>query len=303
MPQSAAPEGTKQVRPYDFHRDEAMDRSRLRRLNPVLEVAAHRVTQALTGIVRAAVRVEIDELEQKRWEAFANTLPEPTFIATAAVTPVAGRIALHVPLELTSSVVELRLGGSLSEVTPERPLSEIELRLFMEVAESIVSEVIESFRSVVPMAVGPLSASSSALLVQMPNPTEIRLLINMKVSIEDAPESTVVMCFPLAVLLVILDALERVDTFQLAGVDSVVGQVRERLLEAPLELTVSLADIVLSADEVLSLSIGDVLPLQRAEGLPLHLNVGGQYYCDVVPTTQGKRLACMVVESTNQEMK
>ena len=301
MPESVAPEINKQVRPYDFQRHEAMDRSRLRRLTPVLEVAAHRVTQSLSSIVGSAVRVEVQELEQKRWEVWANSLPEPTFLAVASVTSVGGKVALHAPLPFVASVVELRLGGSLSGVVPERAPSEIELRLFLEAAEAVLHEMFEALTVVVPMSVGPLATSSSPMLVQMPNPAEISLLITLKVTIDETFQSEVVTCLPLSILLALLDALERVEMSQLNERDSVVNQVRERLLEAPVEVSVSFPEIVLSTDELLTLSVGDVISLQRPEGLPLRFNVSDLHFCDVVPTTKGKRLACMVVESNTQE--
>lgn len=302
MPQSVATEDTsRQIRPYDFQRHEAMDRSRLRRLAPVLEVGAHRVTQSLTSIVRASVRVEIGELEQKRWEVFANSLPEPTFIATAVVAPIGGRVGLHVPLPLAQAVVELRLGGSVSGVVPERGLSEIEQRLFAEAAEAITGEMIEALSVVVPMSLGPLGMSNSAVLVQMPNPSEICMLVNLKVTLEEKSEFQAVVTFPLAVLLGLLDALERIDNSEIREPDSVGEEVRARLLDAPVEVSVSFPEVVLSGDELLSLSAGDVISLQRPEGLPLRLTIDGKHFCDVVPTTKGKRLACMVVESKNKE--
>ena len=301
MPDSVAPEINKQVRPYDFQRHEAMDRSRLRRLTPVLEVAAHRVTQSLSSIVGSAVRVEVQELEQKRWEVWANALPEPTFLATAGVTTIGGKVALHAPLPFVSSVVELRLGGLLSRAVPERAPSEIELRLFMEAAEAVLNELFEALAVVVPMSIGALTSSSSPMLVQMPNPAEICLLIALKVTIDETFDSEVVICLPLSVLLALLDALERVEMSQLNERDSVVHQVRERLLDAPVEVSVSFPEIVLSTDELLTLAVGDVISLQRPEGLPLRFNVSDLHFCDVVPTTKGKRLACMVVESKTQE--
>ena len=301
MPEPDAPQTGKQIRPYDFQRHEALDRSRLRRLTPVLEVAAHRITQALASIVRASVRVEVGELEQKRWEVWANSLPEPTFIATATVTPVGGRAAIHLPLALAYAVVELRLGGSISGVAPERPLTDIELRLFMETAEAVLGELFEALQVVVPMSIGPLASSNSPMLIQMPNPAEISLLVNFNMLIDETLESAAAICLPLSILLALLDALERVDMAQLNERDSVVNQVRERLLDAPVDLSVSFPEIVLSTDELLSLAVGDVISLQRPEGLPLRLSVGDVHYCDVVPTTNGKRLACMVVEQSQED--
>ncbi|HWE56930.1 MAG TPA: flagellar motor switch protein FliM [Acidimicrobiales bacterium] len=307
MSQSVAPEAAetetteRQVKPYDFQRHEAMDRSRLRRLAPVLEVAAHRVAQSLTSIVRASIKVEMADLEQARWEVFANSLPEPTFLATATVTPIGGRVALHAPLELAQALVELRLGGTVTGRVQQRALTDIELRLFAEVAEAILSETFQALSVVVPMQSGPMAAMSSALLVQMPNPSEICLLVKAVITIEELTKFEAVVSLPLSVLLALLDAIERIENAELNETDSTVTEVRARLLEAPVDITISFPDIVLSTDELLSLGIGDVISLHRPEGLPVRLNVSGSYFCDVVPTTQGKRLACLVVESKTQE--
>ncbi|MDA8034477.1 MAG: FliM/FliN family flagellar motor switch protein [Actinomycetota bacterium] len=302
MPESiATEETTRVVRPYDFQRHEAMDRSRLRRLAPVLEVGAHRMNQTLSSIVRASVRVEVGELEQMRWEVWANALPEPTFLATTVVAPVGGRLTLHVPLPLAHAIVELRLGGNPSKMVPERSLSEIELRLFGEAAEAILGEMIEALKVVMPLGISPLSVSSSAVLLQMPNPSEICMLVHLKITLEEESEFETVMTVPLSVLLALLDALERIDISELREPDSVGEEVRARLLDAPVEVSVSFPEVVLSTDELLSLSVGDVIALQQPEGLPLRLNVDGNHFCDVVPTTKGKRLACMVVESKVKE--
>jgi len=199
-------------------------------------------------------------------------------------------------------VVELRLGGTtVGSVVPERALTEIEHRLFGEAAEGLVAEMVEALSVVVPMTVSPLSTSSSALLVQMPNPSEICLLVHLQVAIEESPAFDAVMTFPLPVLLALLDALERIDNSEIREPDSVADEVRARLLDAPVDLSVSFPEIVLSTDELLSLSVGDVISLQRPEGLPLRLTVDGQQFCSVVPTTNGRRLACLVVDTKAKE--
>ena len=62
------------------------------------------------------------------------------------------------------------------------------------------------------------------------------------------------------------------------------------------EIRVHWPEVLLSPDELLSLVPGDVVPLHRARDLPIVLSVGGSPYCDVVPTSRGKSIACMVIE-------
>lgn len=302
MTELSSTESARQVRAYDFQSQETLERGRLRRLTPILEAAAHRITGALTGVVRTAVRVEVGELDQQRWEDFANSLPQPTFLASVIVVPIGGRVMLHVPLPLCMALVELRLGGEPTGGVPTRPLTDIEHRLVDELSRTVLSETLLALSMVTPMTVGATTTASNAVFIQAADPSELCLLVSLGVAVTDGTALDATLCVPLSVLLPLLDALERIDTSDDMGEpDSVADEVRARLLEAPLEVRVSFPEIVLSPEELLTLAVGDVIPLHRPEGLPVRLYAGGTQFCDVVPTTQGKRLACMVVESQKPE--
>ena len=303
MSDMSSTDSARQVRPYDFDRHEGLDRGRLRRLNPILEVAAQRVMGAQTATLRTAVRVEVGELNQQRWEDYSNALPEPTFLASATVMPVGGRVALHVPLSLAMAVVEVRLGGEPTDSVPIRPLSDIELSLVGEFAQATLSESVQALSAVAPLMIGAVTSASNAVFVQAGAGPEVCLLVGLMITLGETSGYEATLCIPLSVLLPLLDAIERIDVAALSEPDSVAEEVRDRLLDAPVELVVSFPEIVLSPEELLSLAVGDVIPLHRPEGLPVRLSVAGVECCEVVPTSQGRRLACMVVESTHLEEK
>jgi flagellar motor switch protein FliM len=151
------------------------------------------------------------------------------------------------------------------------------------------------------MSVGVITSTSSAVFSQASNSPEVFLLVGLRLELAESTPLDATLCIPLSVLLPLLDALDRLDSEGADGFDSGADEVLERLLEAPLEVAVSFPEIALSPEELLSLAVGDVIPLQRPEGLPLRLAVSGVHLCEVVPTTRGKRLACLVVESNPTE--
>jgi flagellar motor switch protein FliM len=298
--QTAPPVPERQVRAYDFQRQEALERGRLRRLSPVLEVMAHRIAGSFTSTLRLPVRVEIGDLEQERWEQYTNDLPEPTLLTSATVTPFGGRIILHMPLTFAMTLVEIRLGGPGSSEQPDRSLTEIEQRLVGEVAQSALLELPPAFAPVVALGLGAITSVSSSLFLQAVKPTEICLLIGLKLDIGDIGSFEASLCVPLTILLPILDALERLDKVD-TGVepDSVQSDLRERLMDAPVDVSLCFPDIVLSPEELLSLAEGDVIGMHRQPGRPLLLRVGPLTIGHAVATSRGKRLAGLVVE--NQE--
>ncbi|HXW34325.1 MAG TPA: flagellar motor switch protein FliM [Acidimicrobiales bacterium] len=300
--QAAEETDGREVRPYDFQRQEALERGRLRRLSPILEVMAHRIAGSLTSTLRIPVRVEIGDLEQERWEHYVNALPEPTLLTSATVTPYGGRIILHFPLAFSMTLVEIRLGGSGAGQQPERSMTEIEQRLVGEVAEHALLELPPAFAPVVTLGLGAITSVTSSLFLQASKPTEICLLAELRVDIGDVGSFKTSLCIPLTVLLPILDVLERIDRVE-TGVepDSVQSDLRLKLHEVPVEVSMSFPDVVLSPDELLSLAPGDVIGLHREPGLPLLLRVGELTVGHAVATSKGKRLAGLVVEN-NEEM-
>lgn len=285
----------RRIRVFDFQQQEALDRGRLRRLQPVLEVLAHRVAGALTSTLRVPVHVSIGELEQRRWEHYTNDLPEPTFLASATVTPLGGRIVLHMPIDLAMAMIEIRLGGSPQHHSLERPLSEIEQRLVSEVAQAALAEFPPAFAPFMTLGVGAVTNVASSLFLHAASPTEGCLVIELKLGMGEEPH-TCTLCVPLSILLPILDALERLDKANAATEDHGAVDLRARLFEAPLEVSVSFRELWLSPEEICSLAPGDVVGFHTDPKAPLLLTVGGIPFCEVVPTVQGRRLACMVID-------
>ncbi len=296
-----SPTGQRRIRPYDFQQQEALDRSRLRRLTPVLEVLAHRIAGALTSLLRQSVRVEVGELDQQRWEVYTAALPEPTFLCSATVTPFGGRIVLHLPLAFATTLVEIRMGGTGRGEQPQRALTEIEQRLVSEVAQQALGEIPPAFAPVLSMGIGALASVSSSMFLQAVKPSEMCLLISLRVEIGDVGGFDVSLCLPITVLLPILDALERLDKVDTAPEgEASHGNVRQRLLDTTVDVAVCFPDITLSPADLLSLAPGDVVALHHPSGAPLLLRVGGVPFCHVMATNRGKRLAALVVETQEE---
>jgi flagellar motor switch protein FliM len=288
----------REVQVYDFQRRDALERARLRLLQPILEVMAHRIAASLTSTLRTPVKVDIGELEQQRWEEYVNGLPEPTFLTGATVVPTGGRIILHLPLPLAVTLVEIRLGGVGTTVIPDRSLTEIEQRLVTEVAHGVLAELPPAFSPAMEITMGAISSVSSGMYLPGSTPSEMCLMIGLQVELNEGISHAASICMPLVVLLPILDAIERLDKVELAEeVGTAPTRLRERLHATDVEIRVHWPEVLLSPEELLSLVPGDVVPLHRARDLPIVLSIGGARYCDVVPTSRGKTIACMVIES------
>jgi len=293
-----------EVRAHNFKRQETLERARLRHLTPIIETVSHRIAGSLTSMLHASVRVEPGEIRQDSWESFAAELPEPTFLASSVLAPSGTRIVLHVPLPMAMALVEIRLGGTGQGEAPDRPLTDIEQRLVDEVARKVLADVVTALETTLPVHVSATSSVSSVLFLQMPNAADTWLLIPLTIDFSEDTSFEAGLWIPSGLAAALLDAVGRNEaSTDTAPDEATLARVRYRVLGAPVEVAVRFPNITLSTEELLSLTPGDVVPLHREQGLPLHLTVDGARHCDVVLTPRGHRLACTVVDPSTQEKK
>jgi flagellar motor switch protein FliM len=62
------------------------------------------------------------------------------------------------------------------------------------------------------------------------------------------------------------------------------------------DVAVEFSQIALTPREILSLAVGDVLPLRHPTNSPLRITSGGMAFAYGVPGSTGKHVACRVVE-------
>ncbi len=296
LPGTAAGEHRLAARVYDFRLPETLDRTRIRGLRVLYEVLAHRSSGTLATRLRVPVNLALGELEQHSWGELSGTLPEPTCLFAATLPPLSGRVVLHIPLPLALVIVDLRMGGNGKGRYPERALTEIEQRLVAGVADDVLSELPAVFAPLATLQVGASVQVASVQFLPPVRPTEMYLLVPLTLGLDEETTFPFELCFPFSVLHPLADALatQGGEDDQPSAGDSQV--VMHRLLGTPVDMRVRFPSTTLTPADFLHLAVGDVIGLSYDNGSPLSLVVGNQHHLDVLPTTNGKRLACVVID-------
>lgn len=106
------------------------------------------------------------------------------------------------------------------------------------------------------------------------------------------------LCFPFSMLQPALEAYtdsKRQRDVGAADVEQVQALLHDHLHDAPVDLAVHFNTVALSAQEIVELQPGDVLPLRHRVDQPLTVTVGGHPRFAAMPGRQGRRMAAMVV--------
>ncbi|MCW2579971.1 MAG: fliM, partial [Blastococcus sp.] len=99
-------------RTYDFRRPTKLSREHVRVLQIAQEAFARQATTILTTFLRAGARLELNGIEQFAYDDYVATLPDPVFISTFTLEPLAGKGMFAYPLDIAMAIVDHMLGGS-----------------------------------------------------------------------------------------------------------------------------------------------------------------------------------------------
>jgi flagellar motor switch protein FliM len=286
------------IRVHDFRLPKTLDRNRLRGLQVLFETLAHRASGLLTNRLRTPVTLTLGEFEQHSWGDYANTLPEPTCLFAVTLAPLQGRVVLHVPLPLAMTIVELRMGGKGNgRHQPDRALTEIEQRLVADAVASLFSELPSVLAPVMALQIGTPMQVNSAQFLPPVRSTDMALLVPLILELHEDERFTFQLCFPYSIVQPLVDMLDIQNADEeMTGAIGDAAAVYRRLLETQVDIRVLFPSTTLTPADFLHLAVGDVVGLPYDQGESLSLVVGDQHHLEVLPTTSGKRLACVVVD-------
>lgn len=297
MTTALIPAGDDRVRTYDFRNQEAVDRTRIRKLQPVFEAAAHRMAGALSANLRQPVHMTIEGFEQAPWEDYAAAIEDPTFLAGAAVIGLDGRLILHVPADLVLALVEVQLGGGGDGQPDRRALTDLEFSLMGTLVDEMLAALPPAFDAFIEIGIGVVQKLRSTIYLKVGRPGEICLMIGLNVVIGDGQSRALRVCFPLTVLHPIIEAFERLQQAEEFESGFRLSSAEERLMSVTVDVEVAYPPVGLTTTEVLELRVGDVIPLHLdKDDRHAHLDVvaGGHRIGKGVLVEQGKRLGCTV---------
>jgi flagellar motor switch protein FliM len=286
--------------PYDFRRPNKFNRDHQRALQIAAETFARNFSTTLSTMLRATSHVQVRTVAQVTYDEFIREIPNPSYLALLALTPLNGASMFYLPLRLVMSAIDRLLGGNGTGLLPERPLTDIEDRLARNLMGRVLHELAYGFESLTAIQPQLLQQESNPQFAQLASATDMVVTISFEIRI-GSESGLSILCIPLASLQPVLDdvtasALDKARVF--ADSDAVTEAVADLVRDAPVEISVRLADIRLSSSEIVDLRPGDVLSFNHAIDRPLAVTVGGVPRFAAIAGRRGKRLACVLVDDS-----
>ncbi|MEM9083478.1 MAG: flagellar motor switch protein FliM [Planctomycetota bacterium] len=265
-----------EVRSYDFKRPERVSKDQMRAIETLHETFSRSFGAALSGFLRTIVEVSLSNCEQMTYSEFTAGLPNPTSFNLVGVEQLEGQICLEISPLIIYPIIDRLLGGTTQELfIPQRPMTAIERRLIGQVLERAIGSLSEAWSSVRDLAFIVGESESNPQLVQIVPPNEVVVVVGFEIKMANRA-GTMNLCIPYAVIEPLMDdiaAQSWFNTGRLKGSGAHANTIQGQLSEAVLTVTGLLAETTITVQDLLDLSVGDLIMTEKAANRPVVLCV------------------------------
>ncbi|MFH1024509.1 MAG: flagellar motor switch protein FliM [Planctomycetota bacterium] len=279
--------GERAVQPYDFKRPERVSKDQIRALRNLHDAFARNFGASLSTFLRTIVDVKLASVEQLTYSEFITSLPNPTCFNLLSMAPLEGEVVLEINPSIIFPIIDRLLGGGgITSAPPERPLTEIELRLVDRILGKAIEELKGRWEPIRPVDFKVTQTESNPQLMQIVPPNEAVVLVAFEIAMGEA-SGMMNLCIPFTAIEPIMGEFTAEHWFSYGKREVSKEQqdrIRDGLRKAKLELVCYLAQTKITVRQFLDLEAGDLLEtgvsmnadlLVAVEGKPKFKGRGG----------------------------
>ncbi len=276
---------------YDFGRPAALSREHTRALAGAFDAFARLWAMQLTSKARLRAHISVEKVTLETYDEYVSTVPATTTLVLCAAEDTDDRAIIEFPVSTALLWIVKMLGGDANRPLETRALTPIEQALLRSLMDETLAHLRGSLGGLLPDELAVTAVQYNAAFAQVVSAQDLVVVARFSMRLADRTEVASI-ALPAAVLLARLSDTASA-THALADPDA----VRLHVEETPVELTLRLASRSMRPDEVLDLSVGDVIALPHGDDRPLHLAVGDHIVATAAVGANGARLACVVTSS------
>jgi flagellar motor switch protein FliM len=289
-----------ETRTYDFRRPTKLSREHVRVLQIAQEAFARQSTTVLTTLLRAGARLELLGIEQFSYDDYVDTLPNPVFLSTFSLEPLAGKGLLAYPLDIAMAVVDHMLGGSGMAEQPIRPMTAMETTITDHLVNRLLDEFAGAFGTITEIQPALLGHEYNPQLAQAASGSDTVMVATFSMAV-GAREGEATLVLPFSSFAQALNnaASPQLSESALRKRKRATEALTERLNLVPVDVSVRFAPLTVSSADLLSLAVGDVLLLRHPPDAPLEVTTNDVTFAYAIASNHRRRLAAAIVPTPN----
>lgn len=279
----------KKIKVYDFRMPKKFTKERLRILDRIFENYSRLLSSYFTGLLRLYCKVSVLQIEEQRYYEFNNALPEyvmmsisdlgindedvdDTFLITQISNPI------------TFSFLDRLLGGNGNYVDVSRDFTEIETNLMSNILSNICGMLKESWSTYMDIQPKVQSIETNSRVLQTIAPEDVIILVIMEVEIKEV-KNTISLCIPAMNLEQIMEKFSDRNSRNPKKNDAIKeserrAEILTSIKNTPIDITAELCETQIDLQDILTLQVGDIIPLNTSINSNVILKVGSTNWFD-----------------------
>jgi flagellar motor switch protein FliM len=267
-----SPDEKVRVTQYDFRKPRLISHEDLHVVEMLHEEAGKSMEALLTAELKMTAEIKLATMDQITYAEFVMASASPTYILKVSAQGF-GNVAIEIGMPVLFAVLDVVLGGegAVAEEAPGRELTVLEKAML----EGVVTGMVEclsagwSVLANVDMKIQDIASNSEYLQAA----SQEAPCLNMSYEIGVASASGLLsVCYPLSTVQAILKAgaaKKGIGAAQSSG-----GGMLKAMGNVPLRVTAELGRLVVLAEDLGKLNVGDVVCMDKAIDEPIDVMLG-----------------------------
>lgn len=257
------------IKEYDFRNPKKFTKEHQRDLNTLNENIVRMLATNLSGILRVFCEAKVVSVTEKKYSEFAAGLPEKTLmsvigIAEGGVEEDQASLLLHVSSVINFFMIDKLLGGTGEGNYFKRGYTEIETEILKYFYDKITHCIQEAWSTLMDVRLKNNQYETNPRLIQSFSADESVIVIDYEINLGETYKSTINVCIPAMCLddfLVPANVYNQYAFSKHYDAKQKTENILAALGDTNLEMKAILGTVQLDMHDIITLSEGDVIPL------------------------------------------
>ncbi len=262
---------------YDLTNQDRIIRGRMPTLEIINDRFARFFRQTMSTTLRKVIDISAFSIDMIKFGEFLRALPVPTSLHIFKADPLRGHAIMVIDTKLVFNLVDSFFGGSgRGYIKVEgRDFTPIEARLITKVIKMALDDLEKAWGPVHPLTMSYVRGETNPQFASVVAPTEVVIVIKFEVELEQTV-GTLIICLPYSTIEPIRSKLYAGFQSDQLEVDTAwINRFIERVREAEVSMVVELGRTMITGEDIMNLSEGDVIMLKHDVREPLEVKVEG----------------------------
>lgn len=264
------------VKIYDFRRPNKFSKDQIHTLQVIYENYARSLGTYLSAQLRLPVQMELLSVEQLTYEEFIRSIPNPTILNIFSLYPLDGSAIMEINPNLGFAFLDRLLGGPGLSPAKTRGLTEIEQTIIEKIAQRMLDYLQEPWGSIIEIDPSLDRIETNPQFTQLVSPSEIMMIVSIEAQMGEVM-GMINICMPFLLLEPVLDKLSVHYYYSSSSPEKSannINMIQNRLENTYVPVKAVLGRTVITVKDLLEISSGDVIPLERNVNEELEVVIG-----------------------------